>query len=324
MLRVCLLAAIAGSGGAEHHVLSLAQGLRGVAEVTVLTPQGSWLAGAANAAEVPVATLPEPTGNLDVRYLLALRRLLRQLRPDVLHTHLGRSDWYGWLATRGLPAVTLVSTEHGISDTRPELYGSAPMRALRQLGHRRRLRDVAAVIAVSRFTADALVRRYPALRSRPPAVVYPGIDVAKFAALPRPAASADGGLRLACVSRLSAEKGVDVLLRALAELQRRGVSVTAQICGDGDERAALEALAAELGIGDGRHLPGPPRGRRPGALMGRRPCHSVPLREPPPGRAGSLGRGPARRRGRRRGPVRGRRAWSHRLARAPGRHRAVS
>ncbi len=49
-----------------------------------------------------------------------------QLRPDVLHTHLGRSDWYGWLATRGLPGVTLVSTEHGISDTRPELYGSAP------------------------------------------------------------------------------------------------------------------------------------------------------------------------------------------------------
>ena len=65
--------------------------------------------------------------------------------------------------------------------------------------------------------------------------------------------------RLACVSRLSTEKGVDDLLRAIAH--RRGGTertISLQICGDGDERAALEALATELGISCRRRLPGAP------------------------------------------------------------------
>lgn len=51
--------------------------------------------------------------------------------------------------------------------------------------------------------------------------------------------------------RLSAEKGVDVLLRALARADEgEGVpgDWTLQIAGDGPERAGLEGLAAELGV----------------------------------------------------------------------------
>lgn len=250
MLRVCLFCAIAGSGGVEHHVLGLAKHLSGKADVAVVSPKGSWLANAAAEAGLAVRTPAEPRGNLDAPYVRTLRRLLRDQNPDVIHTHLGRSDWYGWLATRGLGGVTLVSTEHGISATRPELYGSAAARALRRRVHARRLRDVDALIAVSRATRDALVDRYPLLRHNPPIVVYPGVDCARFSSLRHSPSAPSEPLHLACISRLSPEKGVDVLLRALAGARHRGLDAHLDVCGDGDQRAGLEILAAELGIRD--------------------------------------------------------------------------
>ena len=58
--------------------------------------------------------------------------------------------------------------------------------------------------------------------------------------------------RLVYAGRLSPEKGVDVLLRAVAQLKREGFtpfpSVT--LVGDGPQRAALERLARELGVAD--------------------------------------------------------------------------
>jgi len=47
-----------------------------------------------------------------------------------------------------------------------------------------------------------------------------------------------------CVGRLVSDKGVDVLLEALARVKGRAVTIV----GDGPERAALEALARRLGV----------------------------------------------------------------------------
>jgi glycosyltransferase involved in cell wall biosynthesis len=55
---------------------------------------------------------------------------------------------------------------------------------------------------------------------------------------------------VAFVGRLSANKGVDVLLRGLATARAAGAPMTATIVGDGAERPALESLAAELGLVD--------------------------------------------------------------------------
>jgi len=56
--------------------------------------------------------------------------------------------------------------------------------------------------------------------------------------------------RLLTIGRLSSEKGVDVLLRAVARLAREGRTVRLTLAGDGPERASLEALARELDIAD--------------------------------------------------------------------------
>lgn len=73
-----------------------------------------------------------------------------------------------------------------------------------------------------------------------PVAVIPqlGVDLA-----PPRAPNDAGAMRLVYVGRLVAEKGVDLLLRAMRQLDP---PVTLEVVGDGPERAALERLVREL------------------------------------------------------------------------------
>jgi glycosyltransferase involved in cell wall biosynthesis len=57
-------------------------------------------------------------------------------------------------------------------------------------------------------------------------------------------------LLIGAVGRLSAEKGFDLLIRAIHQLQRDGLAVDLVVVGEGDERPRLEALVAELALQD--------------------------------------------------------------------------
>jgi glycosyltransferase involved in cell wall biosynthesis len=57
-------------------------------------------------------------------------------------------------------------------------------------------------------------------------------------------------LRIVIVARLHRNKAHDVLLDALAELQRRGTPARLVIVGDGPERSALEEQVRRLGLDD--------------------------------------------------------------------------
>jgi glycosyltransferase involved in cell wall biosynthesis len=58
-------------------------------------------------------------------------------------------------------------------------------------------------------------------------------------------------VRLACVGRLAcAVKGQDLLLRALASARSRGAQLTLTLAGVGPDRASLETLSHELGLGE--------------------------------------------------------------------------
>jgi glycosyltransferase involved in cell wall biosynthesis len=58
------------------------------------------------------------------------------------------------------------------------------------------------------------------------------------------------------VGRLSAEKGFDLLIRAVHRLRCRGFDAALILVGEGEEHARLERLAAELGLADVVRLAG--------------------------------------------------------------------
>ncbi|MHB8705475.1 MAG: glycosyltransferase family 4 protein [Coriobacteriia bacterium] len=235
-------------GGAEHHVLDLACSLPTRFEVVVVTTAGGWLETECLNAGLETRSIQVPRGNFDLRVLHSLRLLLKSAPPDLLHSHLGRSDWYCWLATLWTRHPRLISTEHGISADTPELFGGAIRRALHRVGHSARLRRTAATIAVSEYTAEALAGRYSRLRRSGVAVVRPGIRTEEYlcARIRRP--QTPGRLRVLSAGRLSTEKGMDVGIRAVALAIDRGADIELALAGDGPERASLASLIDSLGL----------------------------------------------------------------------------
>lgn len=99
------------------------------------------------------------------------------------------------------------------------------------------------VVAVSPSTREGVRRR---LRMRGPIHVVPnGIDTTPPIRAPR-----DPDPTIAVVSRLVPHKRVDLLLGQLVPVAAAIPNLRVDVVGDGPERARLQGLAAELGLGD--------------------------------------------------------------------------
>ncbi|MHB8378030.1 MAG: glycosyltransferase [Dehalococcoidia bacterium] len=180
----------------------------------------------------------EPLGK--PRYVVHARRvraLIRELRPDVLHAlHLTS---YGFLA--------------GVSGFQPSIvsvWGTDVLEAprltpLHRWITRYALARAGAVTATGLRLAEATLPYMPA--GKPVNVVPYGVDVDRFRPAPREARTT---VTVGAVSRLSPEKGFAHLLRAVAVLGARGVTVELVLAGDGPSRRELEGLAADLGIAE--------------------------------------------------------------------------
>jgi glycosyltransferase involved in cell wall biosynthesis len=162
----------------------------------------------------------------------AATRTAKELRPALLHAH-----WWFPNALAALPAsmlrrLPLVTTLHG-----------SDVRLARQIrGARALYRQVAArssiVSAVSGWLAAQASELAP--NAPPPRVAPMPADVGLFTPGGRRATD-----RLLFVGRLTRQKGVDLLLRALTETP---ADVSADIIGDGPEADVLRQLAASLGV----------------------------------------------------------------------------
>lgn len=78
-------------------------------------------------------------------------------------------------------------------------------------------------------------------------LVYHGIDLGLFSR-PDPPTVADPPYRLLTVARLTAKKGLDTVIEALALLAAEGLDFRYDLVGEGEERPRLEALIARRGL----------------------------------------------------------------------------
>ncbi|MBW2269269.1 MAG: glycosyltransferase [Deltaproteobacteria bacterium] len=214
-----------------------------------------------------------------VAQLWATRRLVRELRPDVVNSH--------WILPQGLTtalargsrrrfghAVTLHGGDAHLLATHP-----APRRLARFVATRA---DAFLVSSEAvRETLDA------ALGRASQALVQPmGVDSGRFRAA-APLDGADEGLRggyLLYVGRLQEVKGVDVLLQALARLRERHPALGLLVIGYGERERALREQAEQLGLADAVRFAGARCAADVArALRGCRAC-VVPSRRLPSGR----------------------------------------
>jgi glycosyltransferase involved in cell wall biosynthesis len=174
------------------------------------------------------------------RRILALRRALVSLRPDVILSFMTSTNVLALLATIGERPRVFVCER---TDPRRERVG-ASWAALRRL-----LYPLAAGIVVQTESVSAWAR---AISSRvhviPNSVERPAITAAP--------GEDRGPRRLIALGRLSREKGFDLLIDAFARIADRHPDWSLTILGEGPERPRLEALVMTSRLQGRISLPG--------------------------------------------------------------------
>ena len=239
-----VIAQVIGSlsiGGAERLFVNLCNALEGDRVVVVLLGDGvdqpNLEAGLREGIEVRRLRARKRTWYRDAR---ALASVLRDIRCDVVHTHMFWPNLYGALAARRAN-VPLITSEHGRNEWKSAWHRWLETSVISRVA---RLR-----LCVSK---DILERRHqidgvPAdlLRLVPNGtVVPPEID------------PGTRGTVVGSVGRLVDAKDYPTLIRAVAILANRGSDIQLEIVGDGPERPAIEEAIERQGVASRVRLAG--------------------------------------------------------------------
>jgi glycosyltransferase involved in cell wall biosynthesis len=227
------------NGQAErgHHVGivadSLTGGERAIAALAEISPRL-----ALGVHRLPIKREPHPS---DVFAWSQFMRVVKMLRPDVLHGHGAKAG--AFVRVKSPPANTIrVYTPHGGSLHYPPntLKGQVYGRLERALMNRTEL-----FLFESAFARDT----YQRVIGKPAGLVkcvFNGVTAAEFEPVERAADASD----VAYVGEFRHIKGADLLIDAVAHLRANGKPVTLTLGGDGEETEALKAQIARLGIDD--------------------------------------------------------------------------
>jgi sugar transferase (PEP-CTERM/EpsH1 system associated) len=179
----------------------------------------------------PVTALDQPEG-LRPKLVFQLARVFRRWGADVVHTHNTKPVMYGSLAAKLAGVTRVVHTRHG-----QRFHASRRATALFCLA----TRLVDRVVCVSHDSEQLSAAE--GLAPHKLCTVWNGIDVARFAYRgPR------AGGPAVMVGRLSPEKDVATLVRAVALVVREQPAFELHVAGDGSCLPALKQLAGELAL----------------------------------------------------------------------------
>jgi L-malate glycosyltransferase len=259
--------------GAEVSLIRVVEGLRDDHDMAVACPEGP-LAEAVAGAGVPWLRLPKVDASLRVHPVqtpvglgqlaaggVALARVARRFRPEVIHANTPRAGIMGAIASRlGGPPFVVRAHEH------------IPLTPLGRRVRSLLVRSAAAVVAVSDYTAS----RFNEGLASPVAIrVYNSIDHDRFdpnrvapAPLREQLGIAPDAALLGQIAQITPWKGQDTAVRALALLRQRGIDahllLVGQIAFAGKGvrydnqgfRAELDRQIDELGVRDAVHFLG--------------------------------------------------------------------
>jgi glycosyltransferase involved in cell wall biosynthesis len=173
---------------------------------------------------------------------LKIRRFFIDSRADIIHTHNFYSGVYGIIGARLANGLKIVHGEHG-NHSFSGVMRRAALRYVYPLADR--------ILTVSNSLKWALVRSgIPEAKVKP---ILNGVDTNRF----RPSGLGterrfSAGIKEPCVvfgyvGRISAEKGIDRLLKAFSLVHQRHADTRLMIVGDGPELDTMRDLAVALG-----------------------------------------------------------------------------
>ncbi|WKZ66631.1 MAG: glycosyltransferase [Flavobacteriales bacterium] len=183
-----------------------------------------------------------------------IKELIREFKPDIVHTHAAKAGAVGRMAAADLGVKAIVHTFHG------HVFHSyfGPVRTAFYKGIERYLaRRSTRIIAISERQKDELVNEHRICPASKVAVIPLGFDLSRFqedqarkrALFRKVYGVADDEIAVGIIGRLVPIKNhglfLDVVAKASAATGRK---LRAFIVGDGEERDRLQQRANELGL----------------------------------------------------------------------------
>lgn len=252
-------------GGAQETAVRCCAGLRARGhDVTLVS---GWhgggagpMAARARAEGVDVVELPSLVRPIrpwsDAVALVGLVRLLRRLRPEVVHSHSSKAGVLARLAARVAGVPVVCHTVHGWSfrDEQPRVLRAAVVALERLLAS-----ITTATVVVTSADLDLAVRHRIGRPARF-SLIRSGVRLDAFREGDREQARSTLGVGeeplVGAVQRLAAPKDARTLLEAVAKARTEVVGLRLVVVGDGPERRQVEQLVADLGLEGSVHLVG--------------------------------------------------------------------
>lgn len=245
-MRILYLITGLGMGGAEKVVAGLADAFAAKGHVVCIAYMtGSALVLPSN-KNIRIIDLKIVSKLHTLGAFLKLRQLIKDYRPDVLHSHMVHANIFARIVRLTTPINLLISTAHSTNE------GGK----LRMLGYRLtdRLADIST--NVSEGAVAAMIAAKATKLGRMIAV-HNGIQTDTFyfnndtrVQLRQALAIHEDTRLILAVGRLVDAKDYSNLLRAVSQLPLQTFKYQLCIAGDGQDRAYLEKLASDLGISD--------------------------------------------------------------------------
>ena len=241
------------SGGVERGTLEIARALVAAGHRSIVVSNGGRLVEQLVREGSEHITMPVHRKSLASLFQIRpFRRLLQELKPDIVHARSRIPAWIAWLALRSMPPKTrphFVTTVHGLNSV--SAYSGIMTRG-------------EVVIAVSETVREYILKNYPRCDPKRIALIYRGVDPAEFPFQYRPTSEwltqwqqehpqLIGKLVLALPGRITRLKGHETFMTLIAALKAKGLPVHGLIVGGVEEKkrpylAELKTEAARMGL----------------------------------------------------------------------------
>ena len=236
-------------GGAKTQIMNTVTGLARRNEVMLISFRAGPFADEARERGIDVRVIERHN---PFRAARAMRDLVDQFRPDIIHCHGGRANLMGAMVrrTRRVPVLTTVHSDYKLdylgNPLKQHTFGAANAVALRFLDFYQPVADRMARTLIERgFDPERIVKIYNGMEFHRPEGEF---DRAQYLKEHYGAEIEDGDVLCGIAARLTAVKDIATTVRAFAAALHDAPQLRLFIAGEGEDEEMLKKLCAQLGV----------------------------------------------------------------------------